>query len=264
VDPLEFEKFMMERLDIPAKMYVTQQVTFDSATRKATVYSKLNFTEQMNGDYRIAVVFTEDGVTGTASGYAQKNAYAGGQFGPMGGYESKAATVPASQMVYEHVARALIGGFSGAAGSVPASNPAGSEHFYTTTYSNINAAYKVNKMHAITMVIDNATGEIINSESTVVPNVLVSAPEPTDIASVNLFPNPVQNEATLQLQLNEVSDVQVRVTDALGKIYVENNYAALSGEQQLPVRATGLAAGTYMLTVSTKQQTIAKPFVVVR
>lgn len=264
VDPTEFEKFFLERSAEEAKVVVTQQVTFDSATRKATVYSKLKFTEEMNGNYSIAVVFTEDGVTGTSSGYAQKNAYAGGAAGPMGGYENKPATVPAAQMVYDHVARALIGGFNGASNSVPTTNPAGSEHYYTVNYNNIPATYKVNKMHAITMVIDTDKDEIINAGVTSVPNVSVGADEPADLVAVSMFPNPVKDEAALNLSLVETSDVQVRVMDALGKIYVEQNYSSLSGEQQLPLRVADLPVGSYLLTVSVKGQTVAKPFVIAR
>lgn len=263
VDPTEFEKHFLDRVVEEAPVLVTQQVTFDSATRVATVYSKLNFVEELNGNYRIAVVFTEDDVTGTASGYAQKNQYSGGAYGPMGGYENLPATVPAASMVYDHVARVIIGGFNGAPGSVPTSNPAGSEHFYSVTYTVPNA-YDVSEMHAITILLDNATGEAINASTSRVPNVLVSAPEPEQQFSVKLFPNPVVDEATIKLRLKETSDIQVRIIDAYGKIAVERNYAEVSGEQQLPFRAGNLAAGMYMLAVSAKGQTVTTPFVIVR
>src|SRR6185312_10457221 len=48
------------------------------------------------GDYRLALVLTEDSVHNTDPSYDQGNAYSGGSYGPMGGYELLANPVPAS------------------------------------------------------------------------------------------------------------------------------------------------------------------------
>lgn len=263
VDPTEFERDFLDRVVEDPKVLINQQVTFDSVTRVATVYSKLSFQEELNGDYRLMTVFTEDGVKGTASGYIQKNAYSGGAAGPMGGYENLPASIPAAQMVYDHVARALIGGFYGATGSVPAANPAGSDYYSTVTYT-IPAAYKVQNMHAVTILVNNDAGEFVNAESTRIPNVLVGSNEPKDIVEVKMFPNPVVDEATIELNLLETSNVQVRIMDATGRVVVDRFYPGVSGQQQLPFRVGKLASGSYMLTVTAKGQRVTKPFVIMR
>ena len=68
----------------------------------------------------IAVV-VEDGVRGTGSGYNQVNAYSGGANGPMGNYHNLPNPVPAAQMVYDHVARAILGNWVGTEASLPTS-----------------------------------------------------------------------------------------------------------------------------------------------
>ncbi|MCB0527121.1 MAG: choice-of-anchor J domain-containing protein [Saprospiraceae bacterium] len=263
VDPIEFEDYFINRMAQEPVVSINQNVDWDDATRTVTVSSYFKFLQEMNGDFRVAVVFTEDGVTGTAANYAQKNAYSGGGAGPMGGYENLPATIPASQMVYDHVARAIVGGFGGAANSAPPTNPEGTVFSYENTYVVPNA-YDVTAMHAITMLINNATGEILNAEQTDVPNVFVGTNNVNDMVSVKMFPNPVVDEATIKLRLAEASDIQVRIVDAYGKVVVDRNYANVSGEQYLPFRVGTLPMGTYMLTVTAKGQSVTKPFVIAR
>ena len=264
IDPTEFENAFIDRMSQDPAVIINQNVAYDDATRTATVSSYFKFQEEKNGDFRVLVVFTEDDVTGTGTTYAQKNAYAGGGAGPMGGYESLPATIPAAQMVYDHVARALVGGgFDGAAGSAPPTNPVGTVFSYENTYV-IPAAYDVTQMHAITMLLDNATGEILNAEQTDIPNLFTATKDIDQLVSVKMFPNPVVDEATIKLNLKETSDLQIRIVDAYGKVAIERNYSNVSGEQQLPFRVGNLASGAYMMSVTSKGQTVTKPFVIAR
>jgi hypothetical protein len=209
-------------------------------------------------------VFTEDGVTGTANGYAQVNAYSGGARGPMGGFENLPSPVPANLMTYNHVARAIIGGFTGKAGSVPAANPAGSVMSYTSTYI-VPSSYNIDNMQAITMVIDNSTGRILNAESTAIPFVSTAAPTLDKKAvSVSIAPNPVQDEATLTINVEETSDVQIRIVDAFGRVVAERVYSNINGKQFMPFRAGNLANGMYTLVASAKGQLVSKPFVIAK
>ncbi|MBK9337052.1 MAG: choice-of-anchor J domain-containing protein [Lewinellaceae bacterium] len=268
IDPLlgnpNFEKSLIEHLTQPAKILVSQNVEWDAATRKVDVTSSLQFLEEMNGDFRIAVAYTEEGVTGTTSGYNQVNAYSGGGQGPMGGFENLVSPVPAAQMVYSHVARQIVGGFTGAAGSVPVANPAGSVMSYQSSY-NVPPTYNIDNMHVITMVIDNATGRIINAESTAIPFVSTSAPTLTfDAINVSLAPNPVQDAATLTIKVQETADVQIRVVDAFGRVVSEHNYDNISGKQFLPFRVGNLPNGMYTLVATAKGQVTSRSFVIQR
>jgi hypothetical protein len=263
IDPTEFEEFYVDRMSVEPTVLVSQDVEWDAATRKATVNSKLKFLEETNGNYRIAVVYIEDEVKGTGATYGQTNFYAGGVVGPMNGYENLPATVPAAQMVYQHVARGIVGGFTGAANSVPTSNPAGSEHTYTSTFTILNA-FNVEKMHAVTMLL-SGSNQVINAEKTTIPFTSVSSNEPqSELISVSMFPNPVSESATITLNLLESADVQVRIFDAIGRTAVERNYTGVQGETFLPFQVGSLANGTYMLSVSANGQMVTKPFVIIR
>ena len=262
-DPLEFEEAMIDRLLIPAPVSVQHEVAYDAATRQITVNSQLNFLQTMNGSYRIAMVITEDEVTGTTSTWRQSNAYSGGANGPMGGFEDLPSLVPAAQMVYDHVARS-INGFTGAANSVPATNPAGSVVNFTSTYTH-PTTQEVDKMHAITMLINTTTGEIINAEQTAIPFSITATNEPSQaLVAVDVYPNPVSDVATVALNLKEQADVQLRLADVTGKIVYEANMGKLSGEHKLPIRLQHLNTGAYMLTVNTGAEVTTKQVMVVR
>lgn len=264
VYPLDFEKELIDRLSTPAPVSVQHNVAYNAATRLITVESHLHFQEAMNGNFRIAMVITEDDVTGVTSGWRQQNAFSGGDSGPMGGYENLPFYVPASQMVYNHVARTIVGTFSGTVGSVPATNPAGSVHTFTSTYTH-PTSQDVTQMHAVTMLINTSNGEIINAEQTAIPFTITSANEPSLAGvSVEVYPNPVADQATVALKLAKQTDIQLRLTDVSGKVVYEANFGNMNGEHNLPLRLQHLSTGTYILTVNAGNGVISKPVVVLR
>ena len=66
--------------------------------------------------HKVNVALTEDGVSGTGNTWGQANYYSGGTdlIGDDGvNWADLPSTVPASQMIYDHVARAILAPFDG-------------------------------------------------------------------------------------------------------------------------------------------------------
>ncbi|MFK8104428.1 MAG: Omp28-related outer membrane protein [Saprospiraceae bacterium] len=166
IDPSDIANSHAGRLNALSPAAVsTSDVTFDPNTRELSINVNADFANYGEGeDIQLALVLTEDGVTGTTAAYDQANNYAGGGNGPMGGYESLPNPVPAANMVYNHVARAIMGGYNGQEGSLPASFTEGMQS-YTFTYT-VPAEYTPAKMHAIGLLIDKNSREIYNGVST--------------------------------------------------------------------------------------------------
>ncbi len=268
IDPLlgdpNFEKSLIEHLTWPAKATIIHDAEWMDNIRRVTVRTYVRFLEDMNGDFGIAVVLTEDGVRGTSSGYAQANAYSGGARGPMGGYENLPDPVPANQMVYNHVARALLGGFKGVAGSVPAQNPAGSLVTYELS-GVVSPSYNINNMHAISMLIDRSTGRIINAVSTPIPFISPAANEvKREALHLSVAPNPVVDDAMLTVRVEGSADVHLRVFNAMGVLVAERTYPAVSGRQFLPFAAGNLPNGMYTLVATADGHVVSEPFVIQR
>ena len=130
-------------------------IVLNTATTFGSTYSGANF--------KLAYVLLENGVTG----YAQENYYAGGGSGPMGGYESKPATI--TDQVFDDVARGIYSVY-GLAGSIPSSITAMTpvNHTYTITIpSNIQ---NKNNLEVVVMLL-NAAGEIENADKKHIVNV---------------------------------------------------------------------------------------------
>ncbi|MBL7832200.1 MAG: hypothetical protein JNK41_14330, partial [Saprospiraceae bacterium] len=109
VSPEDIETPFLQEAAIAPTVDLTATATYDKVTRELVV----NLSSTTTKNYvapKFFIALIEDGVTGTSAGYNQSNYYSGGSLGPMGGFENLPNPVPANQMVYNHVARALFGG----------------------------------------------------------------------------------------------------------------------------------------------------------
>ena len=189
---------------------------------------------------------TEDEVTGTTSGYNQANSYAGGSNGVMGGYELLPNPVPAAQMVYDHVARAIQPSFDGDNTVFPATVNAGETHSATYTFT-LPAEWDENNIHIIGMLIepggrvDNAAVSTISSNS--------SISELAIIDQVRIYPNPATDFAMIDLNLDKDATVMVNVIDMTGKVVGTQNYGIVNSSTELPINTSLLNAGVYTIEV---------------
>ncbi|MFZ9581769.1 MAG: Omp28-related outer membrane protein [Crocinitomicaceae bacterium] len=257
VDPSGMSSDFFTRLQTAPKATLLNGATWDPNTRVLNVSVRYTFSSGANGNYKSACVLTEDDVTGTGAGWSQSNAYAGGNNGTMGGYESLPNPVPASQMVYNHVARAIAPSFTGMSGIFPASINSGDVHIVNYTFT-LPAGWDENQIHIVGMLID-PNGKIDNAGSADIVTAVNNGYETginvgiTEVLSesktLTLAPNPAYGSASVLLQLKAESDVSVYVSDLNGKAMLRGEYSNLSGAQSIGLNLNGLAAGIYNVQV---------------
>ena len=167
---------------------------YNPATRQLTATVIATALENMSGDYRFAVILTEDGVTGPAPSYNQSNSYSGGGHGPMGGYESLPNPIPAERIAYDHVGRELLCDYGGLTGSFPTSLEAGSMASYDFTCT-LNEDYDYNYVRAIGLLIapdgtveNAAKSAYLNGDETAAP-LFTSAAKTEAYANLNYLYN---------------------------------------------------------------------------
>ncbi len=213
-------------------------ITITASATFRTVFAASNF--------RLGVIISEDGVQGTATGYRQTNYYAANANGPMGGYESLPNPVPAAQMIYNHVGRALLGGYSGQTGSVPAAITDGQTAYYTFNYT-VPATSVVANMHAVLVLIDQATGEVVNAKS-VVLNTLAVDSNSYNKDQVQINPNPASD----YFNINNLKggDYTITIYDMLGKVVqtVESKNVIENETVTIPVK--GISTGQYIVNIA--------------
>lgn len=257
VDPSGMSSDFFTRLQTAPKATLVNGATWDATSRVLNVSVRYNFALAANGNYKSACVLTEDGVTGTGAGWSQSNAYAGGNNGVMGGFESLPSPVPAAQMVYDHVARAIAPSFTGMTGIFPATVNAGDAHIVNYSFT-LPAGWDENEIQIIGLLID-PTGKIDNAGSADINTAVANGYETglnAGIAQVlessrpvALAPNPANGTSAILMNLTTESEVHIELTDLNGKLITSGEYTNLSGAQSISINLNGLSAGMYAVNI---------------
>lgn len=270
VDPSGMSSDFFTRLQTAPKATLVNGATWDAASRVLNVSVRYNFALAANGNYKSACVLTEDGVTGTGAGWSQSNAYAGGNNGVMGGFESLPSPVPAAQMVYDHVARAIAPSFTGMTGIFPATVNAGDAHIVNYSFT-LPAGWDESEIQIIGLLID-PTGKIDNAGSVDITTAVANGYETGINAGISqvlssskavvLAPNPASGSSAILLNLATESDVNIELTDLNGKLITSGTYTNLSGAQSISMDLNGLSAGIYAVNILVNETLYTEKLVV--
>jgi hypothetical protein len=271
VDPSGMATQFFARLQVAPTAFIENGATWDAATRILNVSVTADFQAAANNNYKLACVLTEDGVTGT-TGYSQSNAYAGGGNGVMGGFETLPNPVPAAQMVYDHVARAIQPSFDGYATSFPATVAVNAMHTVNFQFT-LPASWDETNIHVIGMLIapngtiDNA-GKATITEA--VANGYVAGPnagigetamEQVD-ATFKIYPNPATTVAAISIDLKKEANVVLTMKDISGKEIATRNYASMNGSSVIEWNTAGLGAGIYLVELTVNNEKMVKRLVI--
>ncbi|MGL5890363.1 MAG: T9SS type A sorting domain-containing protein, partial [Bacteroidia bacterium] len=273
VDPSAIETSFFRRIVVPSNAILVNGATWNATTRQLDVSVTYTFTAAATTAWKVALVLTEDSVTGTGSGYNQSNSYAGGGNGVMGGFELLPNPVPASMMHYNHTAREITPSFGGLANAFTVAPAIGDVRTFNYSYI-LPAGWDANQMHLVGMLIDNA-GRINNASytsiseavangfvtGTPVGGVGIQSPDAPD-AVVNMYPNPTNGNTFLTLNLDQTQEVQIIITDVTGRIVASRNYGELAGAWTLPMNTEGFAAGMYNVQIRTGNNVETKRLIV--
>jgi len=231
LSPSEFEERIIRQLEetAPAQLSVKNR-NWDPESRTLVFDIEAVFYKNFFGHFRLNAILTEDSVTGTSSAYSQNNAYSGGGLGPMFGYENLPNPVPYNQMVYNHVARAILGGWNGVENSIPDTVFQGIS--YTWTFSTkLSPIVRENNLNIIGLIIDTDQQSVVNA---------VKNKDYTDVSEISVsegvkvYPNPSSHSSMIEFSLSFPSLVDFKI------------YSLQGGE----IRSTGeklLTAGKHIL-----------------
>ena len=266
MDPSAMGGDFINRIQIAPKGVMDIAAKYDAATKMMSVSVETTIESAISGDYRIACVIVEDDVTGTTSGYNQSNAYAGGGSGVMGGYEKLPNPVPAAQMVYDHVGRAIAPTFSGLPNAFGASASAGQKFIHNFTFD-IDPSWDLTQMHVVSMFIDK-TGMIDNG-GTIHYNdaikkafkdgtaVLASQDLNGPDTRMALQPNPSDKQFDIAIFGAMNGQSSLEIVDMQGKVVYQSQQ--LSSKMTIP--SQDWSAGVYLVRLNENGQVFQKKFV---
>jgi len=187
----EFEAGYQERVVKTTPVAVNiSNIDWNNSTRELSFDIEATFYTNIDGDFRINAVVTEDEVTGTDNNWDQHNYYHNVEdlIDWEGiNWKNLPDPVPAANMVYNDVARKIFGGWSGTAGSIPSSVVDGTVYSHSYSYV-FPDTMDENHFNIIGMVIDQNSEEIINAKLT--PLIISSVQTKYPYKNVMIFPNP--------------------------------------------------------------------------
>lgn len=247
--------------------------SFDAGTRELNVDVTVSPTaDQLPGAYRLALVLTEDGVTGTGDGtntnnqdYDQVNYYSYQTLDlPLVGaghdWQTETNPIPATNMIYNFVARVIVGGFSGQPGSLPSGMTAGGTYTYHFSYT-IPAGFNENTMKPMVLLVNSTGGEILNGHKSDKLNSSVGIEHPTVDVKFDLYPNPADNSINLSVDATKNENGVITVSDMLGRNTTQIYEGSLGSMGTISYDISNLSSGMYLVSVATDGGVVSKSFV---
>ncbi|MEJ2596283.1 MAG: T9SS type A sorting domain-containing protein [bacterium] len=249
-DPSQFEAVYLEQIDeIPPAHVSLESVMLDGNELSFNV--RADFVAQAS-NLRFNAVLKEDNVTGTTSGYNQANYYSGGGNGPMGGYEDLPNPVPASMMVYDDVARTILGGWNGSPGSLPQTVSAGQSYWYSYSVT-LQSGWDVNEINIVGMLIDTDNGRILNAvESN--DNTVGIFNNPYEEATFSVYPNPAVDRMTIDAPGAD----RIEVVNFMGQVIRQMEGTG----RPVELNVGEFDAGIYFVRVSEGESTTTRKVIV--
>jgi hypothetical protein len=259
LNPSNFEANYLLAREFPPSGELLMDFEYDETTRELEATVTTNILVNSAG-FKLNLIITENGVTGTGSDWNQANYYAGGGNGPMGGYESLPNPVPASMMVYDQVARSVPGNPNGVQGSVPLFPKAGQTYSFTFN-TVLDSTWNIENINLIGL-LHNTTNNIINN---VIQRSLLSSGNsdlPVVLNQLTLFPNPTSGEAFVRVDLKQDANLYMEVRDILGRQIYSQNYGQMGGDMVYMLPASQWQAGYYQLILHVGDEIVTRPLVV--
>jgi len=258
VDPGQVEAPFISLIQQPSFAILEQGAAWDPDTRQLDISMKVTGLFNLNENYKVNVAITEDGVMGDAAGYAQANYYSGSQdLIDIHGvnWRDLPATIPASQMVHDHVARAILAPYEGLENSFEGGLDKDATKLLNFSYT-VPADFNVDKMHIISMLL-SPNGAVNSGVTNTIAEAVENGFEAvTDVHDINLsnatsvYPNPFSNTTNIAINLSETSDVQISVVDMSGKVAMTKLYANQNGYFNIQMDASALPTGMYVLKIN--------------
>lgn len=225
----------------------------------------------LQGDYRLELIVTEDKVHGTNDAYDQTNYYSFQDDNvPLSGvgynFQDSVKKIPFTSMYYRYVARSTMPDMqdspNGVAGSLPASMSNGSTYTYTFNNVDISQKWTQKNLTMIVLLINNDNGYVYNSACT---NVSLSV-HGLNVASpyLNLYPVPAQDILHVAVNVNRAEECTMKVFDQLGRMVYTSQIGLNAGHQQFTVPVNSWLQGTYYLQLQAADLDVSKAFTIVR
>ncbi len=255
IDPGDFSDVFQERSSELTPVEIDfNNINWDSASNELSFDVTATFYTNFTGDFRINAIITEDNVHGTSSDWGQHNYYSN-QYNLIDwegiNWKNLPSTVPASDMVYNHVGRSLLGGWDGSPNSIPSTITNGTVYSQHYSYT-VPSTSDINNINIVGIVIDQNNGNIINGNKTSLN--FTGIENNAFVKNINIYPNPNNGQFTIK----NVEGIQIDIYNVVGtRVYHE-----IKSPLNIQIDLKNLAKGIYIAKFSKNAKTGIKKILI--
>jgi Secretion system C-terminal sorting domain/Outer membrane protein Omp28 len=215
----------------------TREITFDVESKFAL--------DIANANYSVGAIIVENGVTGITTGYNQTNYYSSNAINLVDwegiNWKDLGNPIPAATMVYNHVGRALLGGFGGFANSIPTSVTYNTPYAYSFSHT-LPTTQNVLNVEVVAVLLDKSNGQIVNANNFDLGTKIRLATTNFATQKVAIFPNPSSG----LLKIQSETAVKIQLIDVLGKVV----FTASNVSSQNVLDISSLQKGLYLAKIT--------------
>lgn len=242
----------INQIGAPIRSAFNVGAQLDEATNALDISIEVEAIGELNFADKLVVAIVEDHVTGTGSGYDQANGNAGTDI-TYGGLNELPSIIPASMMVYDDVARALLTPFDGMEMDIASTLDAGSTRLYNFSIT-LDSEWDQENLLITTFMLDN-TGAADNAIEVPLSDALSTGLITSDVvdlelqSSFEIHPNPVGELMSISLELADKGDVTLEIFNLYGQSVFTERLQSFVGNQNWIVNVSELQNGIYTARV---------------
>ena len=258
----EVELYYLQDFSGVAPLDLDFEYEYDSASRRLEVSLEGQaHTSLMPEEHRLSFVILEDKVTGQGPSFAQANNYSSEALDILledvngQNWQALSNPVPAEEMVYNDVARDIVGGYDGILESITAVRN-GEAFSYDFGYT-LSSAFDENEISLVALALDVETGEIVQAVEKIME--FESGLSESSIERVTIYPNPT--EGTVYISSKDLSSrLDIEFYNLLGTKVLSRAINDNNGDYALSLN--GLEAGLYSVKMTIGKEFVTKKLLV--
>ena len=138
-----------------------------------------------------------------------------------------------------------------------------STNFTTGTFEEFPKPSAIQDVFSFSLFLENADNVLNEIDIDYIPTISTATQEIVlDLTQIRVFPNPTNEDITIQYYNNQKSDIHIDLIDTQGKVLMKNNSSKQSiGSNQVEMNLNGFPPGVYFCRIKTSNQVISKRFV---
>lgn len=131
----------------------------------------------------------------------------------------------------------------------------------SSSQQNPTITYNTSGIYDVTLTATNTFGSNSNTKTGYITVGIIGVSEFVEISNIKLYPNPYTGEFILEMNVLETQDIQVKITNIIGKEVYAEKLKQINGFYHKTIDMKGYTVGIYQLQISTNEGIINRKII---